>query len=254
MFPCVLSGFVTITLSWTLLEVPLDLRGLVSLQDLHMKVDNQFISLCIANAEASKLPLINCTREISEALDKTVIEKCSALAMNRPPSEAERAEATNTSLSQFKERVASAMGFESAAWSSKDLDQVPGWVPMEPNDPLNHCGPVWARLNERNGGWSATSNEDASETVLVVGQYLAIDRDYLLRDLLGCVPKVRYCVENEADAAAAQPLLALEQQRRPRAATLAGVATSASVGPCEPPRNQGGYQHEPVVLVRNLNR
>jgi len=254
MFPCVLRGLVTLSLSWTLLEVPLDLRGLVSLQDLHFKVDNQFISLCIANAEASKLPIVNCTREISEAIDKAVTEKCSALAQHRPLSEAERVEATNASLWQLKERVASAMGFESAAWSPKDLEQVPGWVPMEPSDPLHHCGPVWARLSEYHSGWPATSSEDASETVLVVGQYLAIDRDYLLRDLLGCIPKVRYCVENEADAAAAQFLLALEQQRRPWAASLAGIATAASVGPCEPPSSQSGRQHEPVVLVRNLNR
>jgi hypothetical protein len=225
-----------------LLEVPLDLVGLVSLQDLHSKVDNQFTSLCVANAEASKLPLLNCTREITAALNAVVTEKCAALATHRSLSEAERAEATNASLWQLKGRVASALGLASAAWSPEDLDRVPGWVPMAADDPLHHCGPVWATLGRH-------------ETVLVVGQYLAIDRDYLLRDLLGCVPKVRYCVETAADAAAAQPLLALEQRRRPWAATVASVVTSASVGPCAPPPPLSAVSaHAAVVLVRNLNR
>ena len=86
------------------------------------------------------------------------------------------------------------------------------------------------------------------------------DKMLLDQDLLGCVPRVRYCVESEADAAAARDMLAYEEARRPyAAASRFRVATEASVGPCEPPsrprRSGAAAARQPaVVLVRNLNR
>ena len=258
MFPCSYTGVVTLTLSWTLLEIPLDLSGIASLRDLHYKVDTQLISLCIGNKEASGLSVSPCFQEISDAVDVAVTQRCTEIVPGLTGDDeaavsaaTAAASAQNASLWQFRLRVGQALGLASSAWGRSELDRQPGWVGGRPNDPLDHCSHLWAGLSR-----GAGRPGPGPEAVLVVGQYLAIDRDYLLRDLLGCVPRIRYCVDTREEEEKAREMLSYEAARRPFAAAV-GVETSASVGHCSPPSeniSSVGNPNPPVVLVRNLNR
>jgi len=305
LFPCSFAGVVTLSLSWTLLDVPLDLTGLASLEDLHYKLDAQFINICLAHAPA--VVTSDCVAEANAVLDAALTERCADLAAAEAKAQApaagkvaglagesssvDAAGATASSLLRFRERVAVALGLPTADWGSADLDALEfgagsGVAARDPYDPLDQCGAVWDALGSGNGGNGGAHWPE----VKVVGQYLAIDRDYLLRDLLGCVPRVRFCVEDSgpkmgeagwtglvagdglrpAAPASARDLLGVKElvayhaARAPFAAAR-GVNVSASMGPCEPPAvapaggqrprgHEGGGQHASVVLVRNLNK
>lgn len=251
MFPCSFSGVVTLSLSWTLLEVPIAMTGLVNLQDLHLKLDNQFITLCIGNARASNLTVLSCVREIGEELDTLVTQRCAELQAG-PKSETERAQAQAKSLDAFRQRVAGVLGLGRVDFTGADLDQVLGWAPGAVDDPLDHCAGPWQIASATSGGDETNQASKLDWEAWIVGQFLAIDRDFLLRDVLGCVPKVKYCVTTEADEARALELLEYEARRRPHAWHRARVATSASVDRNCRARDLSNRTR--VVLVRNLNR
>lgn len=76
-----------------------------------------------------------------------------------------------------------------------------------------------------------------------------------MRDVLGCIPKVRYCVEEDTPSDSfskrvrANEMLEYESSRRRKdASSKYGMRTMATVGACEP------NSHNKVVLVRNVNR
>jgi len=253
LFPCTFHGLLTLSLSWTLLEIPLDLAGLVSLTEMHYKMDAQFINLCIANRAASLISVSECVREINSRLDEMVTQRCGNLAATEEEKKVQGesggaggAAAEKESLHWFRRKVASALELRTNEWTSQDL-RLDGWVPGSHVDPLDHCGAVWG----------SSSPGSQHEEVLVVGQFLAIDRDFLLRDVLGCIPRVRYCVTSEEDRRKAWPMLEYETRKRQAAWEKWGIRTNASIDECEPPSSRQQFQyrnHQRVVLVRNLNR
>jgi hypothetical protein len=228
-FPCSFAGILTLSLSWTLLEMPINMKGIVNLNDLSSKIDNQIISLCIANHRASKLTVNECLKEITFELHEMIAHRCEERSEENVLTTSEKA-----SLNRFRNTVASVLQLPQN-WSNDDLNNRTGWRSGSSEDPLDHCLGVWSSLPRH------------TEVVYVVGQFLAIDRDFLLRDVLGCIPQVRFCITDNNDR---EKLSAILNDARLKEVTARAhnVSTSATVGSCEP-----SPQH-PVVLVRNLNR
>ena len=143
------------------------------------------------------LPVSECVREISARLDEMVSEICQDYSANDTTAQhnvVPAGDVSDSSLLWFRRKVARVLELPTHEWTLKDLDARQGWVQGRNDDPLDHCGSAVWGVTEEN---VRAETEDAE--VWVVGQFLAIDRDFLLRDVLGCLPRVRYCISSEAE-------------------------------------------------------
>lgn len=117
-FPCSFNGVLTLSLSWTLLEFPVNMIGLVSIRDLHFKMDSQFINLCLKHSD---LPAVDCVAEITETLDDMIEERCVDLSHTSTGGDIVQIE--NASLWRFRTHVSSALSL-GLHFDTTDLNNV----------------------------------------------------------------------------------------------------------------------------------
>lgn len=122
-FPCSFAGVLTLSLSWTLLEFPINMVGLVSVRDLHFKVDSQFTNLCLTHSETSGVSVVDCVAEITETLDTMIEQRC--IELSQENTDVDLVQVENASLWRFREHVASALSLRSGPnFKNADLNQV----------------------------------------------------------------------------------------------------------------------------------
>lgn len=181
LLPCSLNSLFTAQTAWTFVEMPLDLRHVFAWPEVEAELGSQFRGLCAAHAHEHSQDEDACAAQMLSQVSAWVHEQCGEDHGLPPSPVAADADAANHSEMEFRRLAARTYQLASVEFG---VDE--SWAAAE--DPLDGCGEVWRRSPP------GARELLASNSVFVLGEYRFIDRDFLVKDVLGCVPNVTLCV------------------------------------------------------------
>lgn len=232
MFPCSFVGTYTAFLSWTFLDIPLDLTRVTSLEQVSDVLRPQLRDVCAANGNGMA---DECLAELEWQLEAWIrwqcAEKPTPLARSKGQSHA-----------RFRGEVASSLVLDSSGWSLSEVDRA---YSLDTNELARAALSFTGYDGGLCSGIVSSDPLTSQQHVLVMGlsggqatNPATRYRDYVLRDLLGCLPMtaaaVRLCVdpfdwETSADA---------EADCSEMVAFASSPPARLSCGPCAPPAPQ----------------
>jgi len=196
------------------IDIPLDMRGFKSWREIQQLLNDQFKSICLdefndlersTGARCGWDPS-SCAADLQRQVQEWLFARCSE--DGRQSDQARNDDATTTSITEFRKEVADAaranldegnfhassrniaLNFSSVNWTLADFDAIfrPGTKVLNDVDNDDGCGDLLA----------AVGPHIASERIFIVGDligntFLRRQRNFVLRDLLGCIPRAIIC-------------------------------------------------------------
>ena len=198
MIPCALHGVLTLALPWTFVDVPLDLAGVSSLAAAAAALRPQFSAVCV---DAPPAHAARCVHDLAWQTAAWIDHRCGLAAtgddgLSIAAADDDAVEATEgavgplwdagSSLLAFRAEVAAALGLPGPGWGIREVERALGLI-----SELQR-----GRQGGAHGeGFALCPSAVASaDTVYIVGNLSALApagryRDYVLRDVLGCLPR-----------------------------------------------------------------
>ena len=204
-FPCTWRGTFSVVAPWSvafsdgrepplalagpLVEVPVDFSGFGSWAEVQTILRGQFYEMCKENTsnENDWIPDA-CVKDIERQVAQWAIARCAA--EDNPHQRVSREQA---SLERFKYEAGGALGFKNPDWTMDDVDSKfhPGAQALLDQSSDDGCGALFHKENNNGRG---------NGIVYIVGgltneAFVKRQRDFILRDILGCLSRVRICVD-----------------------------------------------------------
>ena len=236
-------------------DIPLDLTGALSWAAVDTLLRPQFLELCAGNfpriegrshtaaAEVAGWDPVGCSADLMRQTAEWATARCAEAATEATGDETSWSEEA-ASLDLLRASVGSALGMP-RGWALADLDErfEPGLQEVTDAAGDDGCGSLGVK------GMGIGMGPALIVGALVTDGFVRRQRDFILRDLLGCLPEARVCVdEGRSDAAGIAADAAAECADMLRYASTHKRAWEC--GPCRELSPAGRF----TVLVSSLSQ
>jgi hypothetical protein len=196
-----------IALAGPQIDVPLDMRGFKTWHEIVHLLNDQFKIICsdeFRNIEKSTeapygwIPS-SCVADLERQVREWLFARCSEDEHQLDQSRSD--DAASSSIAEFRKEVADAAGAVLGKRGRKQLLRLENWTLDEFDANFKPGAKVLDDVNNEDGCddlMAAIGPQISSERILIVGDligntFLRRQRDFVLRDLLGCIPRARIC-------------------------------------------------------------